>query len=60
MIDFNKRLQELQETHAAFIAVPNEKITQSNGVYNRYKNPVLTAEHSPLNWRYDFNPQCSI
>jgi 4-O-beta-D-mannosyl-D-glucose phosphorylase len=57
MIDFNKRLQELQETHAAFIAVPNEKITQSNGVYNRYKNPVLTAEHSPLNWRYDFNPQ---
>lgn len=57
MIDFKKRLQELQKTHAAFIKLPNKKVTQSNGVYNRYQNPVLTAEHAPLNWRYDFNPE---
>jgi 4-O-beta-D-mannosyl-D-glucose phosphorylase len=57
MIDFNKRLQELQEKHAAFIKLPNQKITESNGVYNRYQHPVLTAEHAPLAWRYDFNPQ---
>lgn len=57
MIDFKKRLQELQKKHAAFIKLPNEKIAQSNGVYNRYLRPVLTAEHAPLNWRYDFNPQ---
>lgn len=57
MIDFKKRLQELQETHAAFVKLPNQKIAQSNGVYNRYAHPVLTAEHAPLTWRYDFNPQ---
>jgi len=24
-------------------------------VYDRYINPVLTAEHTPLFWRYDFD-----
>ncbi|MCE1252448.1 MAG: glycosidase [Anaerolineae bacterium] len=28
-----------------------------NGIYERYLYPVLTAEHSPLSWRYDLNPQ---
>ncbi|MDB5021577.1 MAG: glycosidase [Pedobacter sp.] len=57
MIDFNKRLQKLQEAHAAFIKLPNAKIAESNGVYNRYEHPVLTAAHAPLTWRYDFNPE---
>jgi 4-O-beta-D-mannosyl-D-glucose phosphorylase len=57
MKEFNKRLQALQEAHAAFIQVPNEKIAETNGVYHRYLNPVLTAAHAPLTWRYDFNPQ---
>jgi 4-O-beta-D-mannosyl-D-glucose phosphorylase len=57
MIDFKKRLQELQETHAALIKLPNQKIAQNNGVYSRYANPVLTAAHAPLTWRYDFNPE---
>ncbi len=26
-----------------------------NGIYTRYKNPVLTAAHAPLEWRFDFN-----
>lgn len=26
-----------------------------NGIYTRYKYPILTAEHTPLEWRYDFN-----
>lgn len=28
-----------------------------NGIYERYKNPVLTRKHIPLMWRYDLNPQ---
>ena len=28
-----------------------------NGVYDRYKYPVLTREHVPLTWQYDLNPQ---
>jgi 4-O-beta-D-mannosyl-D-glucose phosphorylase len=57
MKEFKKRLQALQEAHAAFIQVPNEKIAETNGVYQRYLNPVLTAAHAPLTWRYDFNPE---
>ena len=30
--------------------------TKSNGIYNRYRNPVITAEHVPIHWRYDLNP----
>ncbi len=26
-----------------------------NGVYNKYKYPVLTREHAPLIWQYDFD-----
>ncbi len=28
----------------------------SNGVFARYRYPVLTAAHVPLAWRYDLNP----
>lgn len=28
-----------------------------NGIYDRYVNPVLTREHIPLTWQYDFNPE---
>ena len=27
-----------------------------NGIYDRYKYPVLTREHAPLIWQYDLNP----
>lgn len=32
----------------------NEPI-EGNGVYERYKYPILTGEHAPLFWRYDFD-----
>ena len=35
----------------------NEKINDYNGIYDRYKYPVLTAEHAPILWRYDLNPE---
>jgi 4-O-beta-D-mannosyl-D-glucose phosphorylase len=28
----------------------------SNGLFERYQYPVLTAAHTPLFWRYDLNP----
>lgn len=31
--------------------------TWYNGWYTRWKNPVLTADHVPVEWRYDLNPQ---
>lgn len=48
------RLEKLEEEYEALIMRKNEKISKTNGVYTRYKNPVLTAEHAPLIWKYDF------
>ena len=33
----------------------NEITQDYNGIYNRYKNPVLTRNHIPLFWKYDLN-----
>jgi len=27
-----------------------------NGVFTRYRDPVLTAAHAPVYWRYDLDP----
>lgn len=56
MINFQKRQQELEATHEALITLPNKEVAYTNGVFRRYEHPVLTGNHAPLNWRYDFNP----
>ncbi|MGF2410938.1 MAG: glycoside hydrolase family 130 protein, partial [Ferruginibacter sp.] len=50
------RLEELNQMYKVLIAKPNTVSECSNGIINRYKNPVLTAMHAPLTWRYDFDP----
>jgi 4-O-beta-D-mannosyl-D-glucose phosphorylase len=35
----------------------NEKSDFYNGIFNRYKYPVLTRNHIPLAWKYDLNPE---
>ena len=54
MMDFKQRLTWLRESHAALLSRPNEAIP-GNGVYERYRYPVLTADHAPLFWRYDLD-----
>ena len=29
----------------------------NHGIFERYQYPILTNEHVPLNWRFDFNPE---
>ena len=54
---FEKRRRELTEAHEALIARKNPKQTPSNGIFDRYIYPIATAEHTPLFWRYDFDPK---
>jgi len=54
---FEKRFKLLNDTYSKLLTTKNEQIEEGNGIYNRYKNPVLTAAHVPLNWKYDFNPE---
>ncbi|MDT8432279.1 MAG: glycosidase [Bacteroidales bacterium] len=52
---FQKRLEKLQKAHEKLINKKNRKVQPGNGIYFRYKRPVLTAAHAPLSWRYDLN-----
>ena len=52
---FFNRLEILEKQHQQLLQRVNEPTDQSNGVYQRYINPVLTAAHAPLFWRYDLN-----
>ncbi len=52
---FNKKLDKLFDRHEKLISKENKPIKDFNGIYQRYKRPVLTAEHTPIFWRYDLN-----
>ena len=54
---FKERMIELKRDHEGLIKKPNSKILPSNGIYERFENPILTAGHVPLHWRFDFNPE---
>lgn len=55
MKQFSQRLQQLQDEHEAYLKRKNEVEADYNGIFHRYKNPVLTWKHTPLFWRYDLN-----
>ena len=53
--EFDARLQHLKQTHEELVTRENFRALNGNGVFDRYVNPVLTAAHAPVFWRYDFN-----
>lgn len=55
MQEFKHRLARLQDEQEQLISKTNEITGAGNGIFNRYKYPVLTAAHTPINWRYDLN-----
>ena len=57
MIDYESRKKQLLERHEALLALKNEPEEWGNGIYEKYQRPILTAEHTPLHWRYDFSEQ---
>ncbi|MDV3547410.1 glycosidase [Elizabethkingia anophelis] len=52
---FKARKIALIETYKRLIYKKNTKQNLGNGIYDRYQNPVLTAEHTPVFWKYDLN-----
>jgi len=52
---FEQRLQLLQKEYQQLIETKNTRVQPGNGVYDRYENPVLTAQHAPISWRYDLD-----
>lgn len=53
--DFDYRLEQLSNQQDELLVNMNEKAPVGNGIVSRYANPVLTAAHTPIYWRYDLN-----
>ncbi len=54
---FEQKLNHLFNEHEIRLDRKNEVDEfWYNGIYERYRYPVLTNEHVPLIWRYDLNP----
>jgi 4-O-beta-D-mannosyl-D-glucose phosphorylase len=56
MESYKQRIKQLFEEQEKLLSKKNEVKQATNGIYQRYKNPVVTAAHTPLIWRYDFDP----
>ena len=52
-----ERYEQQLRKQEALLNRKNEKTDFYNGIYDRWKYPVLTREHVPLYWRYDLNPE---
>ena len=53
----NNKLHNIKKEHESLISRKNKMIFSENGIFERYKYPILTAAHTPLEWRYDLNPE---
>ena len=67
-MNYQEKVRALREHHEALLMRRNMlkescRLDQGtlcyaeNGIYEKYLYPILTAEHTPLEWRYDFSEQ---
>ena len=54
---FQEKYKEIMERYEAVVTRKNEKTDFYNGIYDRYKYPVLTRDHIPPFWKFDLNPK---
>lgn len=54
---FNKEYERQLSRYKALIYRKNEKTEFYNGIYDRWRYPVLTRQHIPLFWKYDLDPK---
>ena len=57
MMDFKEKVQVLLRKHEELLSRKNNPVEENNGVFTRYQYPILTAEHTPIFWRYDLDEQ---
>jgi 4-O-beta-D-mannosyl-D-glucose phosphorylase len=56
MSTFEYRKNLILARYEELVTRPNIML-EGNGIYNRYQNPVVTADMVPPTWKYDFNPE---
>ena len=56
-MNYQEKVKALRQRHEELLMRPNRVAEGGNGIYEKYVYPILTAEHTPLEWRYDFCEQ---
>ncbi|NME71199.1 glycoside hydrolase family 130 protein [Flammeovirga aprica] len=54
-MNFKEQLTGLIEKQEALLSKKNQPSDAYNGIFTKYENPILTADHTPLYWRFDLN-----
>ena len=52
---FADKVTKLLADHETFLSRKNKIMEGGNGIADRYENPILTAAHTPIIWRYDLD-----
>lgn len=55
----HEKYYELVKEQEALLSRKNEKTGFYNGIFDRYRYPVLTREHVPVFWKYDLNKEAN-
>jgi len=53
---FQTRLKAITERYEHTISRANSPLFSHNGIFERFEHPILTADHVPIDWRFDLNP----
>lgn len=53
--EYSAKVRRLFRQQELLIKHRNKKCANGNGVYDRYVNPVVIAQHTPIFWRYDLD-----
>lgn len=54
---FESEKDRISIGHEMLLNQSNWRLPSANGIFSRFLYPVLTKEHIPLQWRFDFNPK---
>ncbi len=57
MSQFQERQDAIRKEHEALLSRQNKELFSTNGIFSRYEYPILTRDHYPMEWRYDFNAE---
>ncbi|NHF59555.1 glycosidase [Flavobacteriaceae bacterium TP-CH-4] len=52
-----KNYDKIVAEHNRLLERHNPPTDFTNGIYQRYTYPIITAAHIPIHWRYDLNPE---
>lgn len=55
MSEFTLRFHSVRNAYESLVRKPNYPSRTSNGIYQRWRYPVLTRDHAPITWRYDLD-----